>query len=234
MSTIKAVLFDKDGTLVDVMETWFPVYVDMLRGFDGNSEEEAVSRMIAGGYIPETHNFEAGSMLAAGTPDQMVDTWWPHLKGVERNERIQAADDFCGEKSMDYVKELLPLQPLFAQLKSSGFKLGIATNDNEASAVQQMDYLGVAEHVDVVLGFDSVENPKPAGDMVHAFCRKTGLNPENVAMVGDNSHDMMCARDARAGLAVGVLSGNSSREDLYHLADVVIDDVSALHEVLQR
>lgn len=234
MSAIKAVLFDKDGTLVDVMETWFPVYIDMLCSFDGNTKEEAVQRLIDGGYDPKTHNFEAGSMLAAGTPDQMVDTWWPHLVGEERNARIKAADQFCGDKSMDYVTELLPLEPVFRVLRTSGFQLGVATNDNEASATQQMAHLGVLEHIDMVLGFDSVERPKPAGDMVNAFCVKLGIKPENVAMVGDNSHDMHCARDAGAGLAIGVLSGNSKHEDIHHLADIVINDVSTLHEVLNR
>ena len=82
--------------------------------------------------------------------------------------------------------------------------------------------------VDFVAGYDSVSRAKPAGDMVHAFCKACGLRPSEVAVIGDNLHDMEMGHDAGAGLVIGVLSGNSSREDFGTIADVVLESVADL------
>ena len=69
--------------------------------------------------------------------------------------------------------------------------------------------------------------------MIRLFCEKIGLEPHEVAMVGDNAHDMNEARAGGAGLAVGVLSGNSTREDLAPLADHVIESVAQLPALMK-
>ncbi len=52
-------------------------------------------------------------------------------------------------------------------------------------------------------------------------------------MIGDNVHDLQMARAGGAGLAVGVLSGTGSRQDLEGLADLIIDSVAQLPHVLE-
>ena len=56
--------------------------------------------------------------------------------------------------------------------------------------------------------------------------------PEEVAMVGDNRHDLEMARAAGAGAAIGVLTGNSSFDDLSPLADAVIRSIADLPDWL--
>jgi phosphoglycolate phosphatase len=91
------------------------------------------------------------------------------------------------------------------------------------------------EHlIDFVAGYDTVRNPKPAGDMVHAFCAACRLRPEEVAVVGDNRHDLEMARSAGAGLAIGVLSGSSALADFGSLADAVLESIAELPDFLQR
>jgi phosphoglycolate phosphatase len=107
-------------------------------------------------------------------------------------------------------------------------KLGIATNDNEASARAHVASLKIGQFVDFVAGYDSVRRAKPAGDMVYAFCRTCGLEPREVAVVGDNPHDLEMGHDAGAGLVIGVLTGNGGRDDFAGLADAVLGSVADL------
>ncbi|MEO1160664.1 MAG: HAD family hydrolase, partial [Pseudomonadota bacterium] len=123
-------------------------------------------------------------------------------------------------------------QRIFSGLKQLDLALGVATNDAAASAHATVSAFGLADMFDLVLGYDSVANPKPAGDPLLAFAGHTGIEPHRVMMVGDNAHDMQCGRAGGAGLCVGVLSGNSTREQLVPLADHVIDDISHLRALL--
>ena len=63
---------------------------------------------------------------------------------------------------------------------------------------------------------------------MHLFARHTGLDAKAIAMVGDNLHDLEMAHAAGAGLAIGVLSGNSTREQLEERADLIIDSIADL------
>jgi phosphoglycolate phosphatase len=47
-------------------------------------------------------------------------------------------------------------------------------------------------------------------------------------MVGDNTHDLEMAHAAGAGLAIGVLSGNSTRAELAPRADIIVDSIADL------
>ena len=64
------------------------------------------------------------------------------------------------------------------------------------------------------------------------FCDLTGLRPAEIAMVGDNGHDLELARAAGCGLAVGVLSGTGTRASLSPLADVILTSAIELPGIL--
>ena len=68
--------------------------------------------------------------------------------------------------------------------------------------------------------------------MVQGFCKQTGLEAHEVAVVGDNLHDMEMGRAAGAGLLIGVLTGASGAEDLRPHADHVFSSVAELPEFL--
>ena len=110
-----------------------------------------------------------------------------------------------------------------AVLHGSGFRLGVATNDSTSGAEKTLLALGIAQMFDAAYGYDAVANPKPAPDAIHAFCDLTGLKPSEIAMVGDNRHDLEMARAGGAGLAVAVLSGTGTRETLAPMADVILE-----------
>ena len=83
---IKAVLFDKDGTLIDVNGTWVPFYKAMLKQEQGLSSAEVETKMIAAGLDPVTNTFRAGSTLAGGTTRQLVALWWPDTSADEHEK----------------------------------------------------------------------------------------------------------------------------------------------------
>lgn len=230
---IAGVLFDKDGTLIDVNATWVPIYREVLQKLFATDVAGAEAVMAKAGYDPATGKFRAGSLLAGGTTRQIAQAWWPELSGPELDAKVHHLDHDYTHIVRDRLMPLMPLEPLLTELRSMGLKLGVATNDSHVSAKAHMAHVGVIEHFDDIIAADTVPVAKPSGDMIRKFSALTGLDPASIAMVGDNHHDMEEARNGGAGLAIAVLSGNAGHEDIAHLADYTIDSVADLPALLR-
>ena len=231
---IRGVLFDKDGTLIEMDGLWVPVIKEMVAEQFKAGPEEVVRRLEPAGYDAVTDSFLAGSVLAAGTTQQLVAILWSELDEAAVQKKSKILSKALVHKSTDRVKALMPLHDVFDELHALGMRLGIATNDSEGSALSHIAHLGIEHYFVDVIGFDSVDVPKPSGQMIVRFAEKTGLLPSEIAMVGDNTHDLEEARNGGAGLAIGVLSGNGSREDIAHLADHVLNSVAELPALLRK
>ena len=231
--SIRGILFDKDGTLIDVNGTWVPIYRQMLCEQFDIEPAEANRMMERVGYNPDTDGFHANSILASGTTQQLIEYWWPGLNEEETQAKVRMIDVEYAPLSKSLLKPLMPLAPLLTELKAMELRVGLATNDSLYSAVNHLNHLGVFELFDEVIAADTVATPKPSGDMIRKFAGSVGLKPSEIAMVGDNSHDIEEARNGGAGLAIAVLSGNASHEDIAHHADHTLGSIAELPALLR-
>ena len=154
--TIRGVLFDKDGTLIDVNGTWVPIYRQMLCEQFGIGPAEADAMMAQVGYDPGTDGFTANSVLAAGTTRQLIDYWWPGLDESGAQEKVRMIDVDYAPLSKSLLKPLMPLVPLLQELKQMALHVGLATNDSHYSARNHLSHLGVLELFDDVIAADIV------------------------------------------------------------------------------
>ncbi|MBA8842195.1 phosphoglycolate phosphatase [Ochrobactrum sp. RH1CCR137] len=232
--SIRAVLFDKDGTLIDFDRTWFSISWQLAQRAAKGDELQARALLDAGGYDWLTERFRANSVIAAGTVEDIVSLWHPDLVSEQSRELIEEYDAYCVTEGARSAVAVEALHETLETLRAMGFRLGIATNDSEAGAHATAKALGIDGFFDVVIGYNTAARPKPYPDPLLYFAEKLGLAPHEIAMVGDNLHDLETAHAAGAGLAVGVLSGNSPREALEPHADIVLDSVAGLPELLKR
>lgn len=234
LSAIRGILFDKDGTLIDFNRTWFAVVMALAREARPGDEDGARDLVELGGYDWAEQRFRGGSAVAAGTNADIVDLFHPELLGEERTAKIAAFNAFTTIEGARRAVAINGLAMAIEQLSAAGLLLGIATNDSESGARATADALGLGEAFHTIIGYDSVAQPKPWPDQLHLFAAKTGLMPQAIAMVGDNTHDLEMAHAAGAGLAIGVLSGNSTRAELSPRADIIIDSIADLPALFAR
>lgn len=226
--TIRGLLFDKDGTLIDFEASWRALFERFaLETADGDADR-AAALLREAGFDEDRGRFRAGSVIAAGTSGELVDLWRPGLDAEARAGAIGALEVEIARVAAADAVAACDLSVLGALAATGRYCLGLATNDTALSAEHCLTRLGVRDLFEAVIGWDSVERAKPAPDMVLAFCARCGLAPGEVAVIGDNSHDLEMAEAAGAGLKIGVLSGNSERRHLEDLADLVIEDISHL------
>jgi len=228
---IKGILFDKDGTLLDYDASWAPVNRQLaLMAADGDAvlAEQLLS---ACGMDPESGYVVPDSLLAAGNAREIAEGL-AQAGSPFPVEHLTVELDTIFANAAALSVPVTDLSALFTRLKARGLKLGIASSDNERSIRAIVSRFGLEAHVDYVAGYDTGFGCKPEPGMVHGFCDTTGLAPHEVAVVGDNNHDLMMGRNAGAGLAVAVLTGTGSRLTLEAGSDYCLNDITELERIL--
>ena len=224
---IKAILFDKDGTLIDFDATFLPATARVLDALAAGDEALKQRLAEAAEFNIDTTTLADTSVLIAGSLDDIADVWLTAGAQGPKAQLIQRIDALYREHTTATVTAFPFLVPTLQALAARGIALGIATNDSEQAARQHMDALGLAGQFSAIFGFDSGHGAKPGPGMVRAFADAMDLPVGQIAMVGDSLHDCLAGRAAGA-MAIGVASGHNDRTTLQPHCDHAVDDISAL------
>ncbi len=231
MNTIRAILFDKDGTLVDFDRTWGRAAGAVMHRITGGDAARRRRLEEVSHYVPEERRFLASSPLLAGSSGQFGPLWAEVLERPATEDLFNEINVLFGEEGRRFLTPIgTPAQTL-GRLSAGGLPLGIGTNDTEANARVQAELLGLGPLLTGIYGYDSGHGAKPGPGMVEAFARDAGLPVETVALVGDTRHDLLAARAAGA-IAVLVRSGPGPVDAFADEADFILDDVEELAERL--
>ncbi len=236
LRAIKGLLFDKDGTLVAFGETWIPAFCEAaLRVARAAGQQDIADHLLReAGYDRSRGAFDTGSMLVSGTNRDIARCWNTILGESAPGDLDALLSAVFRETSLKGLVATADMPALFRRLAGAGYHLGIATNDDTELAELAAGQLGIRDHLAFVCGSDGGFGGKPGPGMGQAFCRHTGLDPHEVAMVGDAAADAAMARAAGFGAAIGVLTGTATRDELDPWFDVVIDSVADLPDLLAR
>ena len=224
---LRAILFDKDGTLVDFHLTWSrAVYAVMDRMCAGDAGK--LVRLAAANHydMDERRILPTSPLVASSSADYGVT--WARILGEEPSPAFfTRMDTLLIEEGLDHVTPIGDPRAMLAALKAQGYLLGICTNDSEAGARAQCERLGIADLLDGIMGYDSGHGRKPDAGPILAFAQAHGIAPEDTALVGDSLHDLHAVR-AAGGIAVAVLSGFAQREELAEHADHIVASIMDL------
>lgn len=225
---ISAILFDKDGTLFDFQVSWSAWAMAFLRDVADGDEARAAHLGAVLGFDWQAERFLEDSCVIAGTDEDIAAALAPEMPGLSRAEMKLRISLAAAEAPM---REAVPLAPFLDALKARGLRVGVATNDTEATARAHLDAARVLDRFDFVTGADSGHGAKPDPGMCLAFATAFAVPPGEVLMVGDSLHDLHAGR--AAGMrTLGVLTGVAGAEVLSPHADYLLPDIGGLLDLL--
>lgn len=234
----KAVIFDKDGTLLDFDAFWLPVTDHVIRDILKDEPDKAVIApriWEAIGVIDGAARIDGALLSGTYARIGRIITGILNDHGSDRSEvevTARVTEAFHRHyRSGSIVPACEGLAPLLTGLRSLGVKLAIVTTDDPFLTGKCLEALGIDKLFDRVYCDDGVLPPKPDPACITDFLGNFGLSASDAVMVGDTLTDMHFAKSGGIR-AVGVAQNALNKSILKKEADAVIPDISHLPEVI--
>ncbi|MET9295909.1 HAD family hydrolase [Streptomyces sp. NPDC003077] len=180
--TIKAAVFDLDGTLADT--------------------GPAISRLLV--KVAAEHGRTVTPRQAAAAMKRPPGTVFGHLLGIpEDHATVVAAigryrELFSTEVLREGPQLLFPgVSAGLSALRAHGIELAVATSKPCRGAEALLDVMGIRDLLGPVICHDMVRRGKPHPEMVLRAAAELGVSPWESAYVGDTVEDMRMAVTAR-------------------------------------
>ena len=218
---MSAVIFDLDGTLADTA-------ADLIAAANACFE--------ARGWGPLLHPIDDATtafrggrkMLKLGfsrvgmdCDDQTMEENYAEFVGFYRANLIQDTKLYPGVASA------------LTDLRSAGFAIGICTNKPEAQAEEVVRRLGIQNHIDSLVGADTLPVRKPDPRPYFEAVDRAGANGRTSLLVGDTETDVATARAAGVpcvlvnfgpeGRGISRLNGDAYLDHLSEITELAID-----------
>ena len=180
--TLKAVIFDLDGTLVDTADEFVPV-VQALRAEHGHEamNPERIRASVSNGA-------RALVSLGLGIKEDAPEFESRRLRLLELYSEV-----------LGTVASLYPgIQELLDAFSERGIGWGIATNKPRAYTEPLLAKLDLSPAPGSVVCPDDVTDRKPHPESLYLNCRHLGCSPINSVYIGDHQRDIEAGR--RAGM----------------------------------
>ena len=189
----KGVIFDLDGTLVDMEEANYRMYFEVLKRMYGLKITEVEWEKFFAGRRPQESIYDF--LRSKGKKQAVFDF------GRFKLLASPIKDDFIF-KRLDEVAFLLPGASHFLERlnKMEGIKLALATSTIHRFAKQILKHFGINDYFDVVLGGESVSRGKPDPEVYLKTLKTLKLEP-NACLVFEDSQSGVEAA-LRAGIDV--------------------------------
>lgn len=218
LQSLRAILLDLDGTLVDSAPDITTAVNAMMGHFALPGHSEELVRTWVGRGVERLVQRALASSGVAGK----IDPGHAHAVFAAAYER-----NLCDQSRLyQGVAETL------AALRADGYKLGCVTNKPGRLAASLLEELGVAGCFSSIAGGDSVDRKKPDPAVLRYVADRLDTPIEACLMVGDSVNDVEAAR--AAGIEVVCVSyGYNHGVDIREAEpDAVIDNLTELRLLL--
>jgi len=217
---VDTVVFDKDGTLVDLDAVWFPPakgWVDAVASDDRELTGTLARRL---GVDLDGCRLVPDSIAAASTfehignetADELLGRGWSRDQIDAALVRAAAAVDRAFDSAEPTM--LADVPALFDHLIRSGLRLALLTSDDRGPTLEFLDWLGARHLLDAVVTATDIEHPKPHPDGLRRIAAELGTSADRMLMIGDSVFDRQAARAAGTWfVAVGHRSAAAREAD---------------------
>jgi HAD superfamily hydrolase (TIGR01509 family) len=193
--SVRAALFDVDGTLVDTN------YLHAVTWWEAFGQ--------AGYQLPMADIHRAIGMGS----DQMLDRLLPADRDRDADEDVRAAHSTLYATYWSRLRPLPGAADLLRACKHRRLAVVLASSADEPEFKALRAALDAEDAIDAATFAGDVESAKPAPDLVRAALERVGVRAQEAVFIGDTAWDVQACQ--KAGVpCIGLLSGGISQDEL--------------------
>jgi len=200
--TIKAVIFDLDGTIVDF-------------NIDFKAARAEVIRLLTKQGLPSSllSVNESVFVMLKKAKKRMKENGKEEQEFVKLKEKVIELVERYESEAARKTNLIPSILETLETLKRMKMKIALFTANGEKSTNHILGRFRLRQFFDAIITRESVLAVKPDPAHLEAALKALKVRPEEAIVVGDSIRDMECARRIKV-LAVGVTTGFSSIEEL--------------------
>lgn len=190
---IEAIIFDMDGVLIDSEEIW------------KRAENEVFSSV--GVKLSD----ELCSITQSMTTREVTNFWFS--KYPWKHKSLDEVENGVVKRVAHLIKKegqaIYGIEELIRNLKSRGYKIGLATNSPSVLIPVVLEKLAVDKYFDAISSAEHESEGKPNPFVYLTIAKKLNVSPENCVAIEDSSSGLLAAKNAGM-TTVAVLKDNQN------------------------
>ena len=206
--SIKGIIFDLDGTLVDTFDTQLKSWREAFEKVGSTLDTDKFINNFGKSYKDFTFSID------------------PSLTNLDINEVIKTNKKLMQERSSEY--SLFPeSKKILETLNEKRITCMVASSNPRHVSESLLKQFEIDHLIGKVVGPDDVKNGKPAPDMLNLALAHHKIYPSNSMMVGDPAHDILAGKNASIKTAL-ILRREEQHNSLSSNPDYIINNLEEL------
>ena len=180
MKSVKGIIFDMDGVLIDTERISFNSFKEVFKDYDYEIDEEFYLKLIG-------HNVKSIKQI-------MIDKYGESFPFDEIYEKkVKISIDTIARDGIIIKKGV---QELVDYLKKNNYKIAVATSTRRERAQEHLKEIGVLDKTDYVICGDQVANSKPDPEIFLKAAKGIELLPQECIVIEDSEAGIIAAHNA--------------------------------------
>ena len=217
LENIELVIFDKDGTFIDIHKYWGRVVelrAKEIINYFGLKEDFFEPLCEVMGYNLKTGKLPPDSPVGLYARGKVQEILLYFLlshnidASIEDIENIfqTVGEEFLKEQE-DYTVTINDAVLLMEKLSKTDCKMVVVTSDSRINAAETVKKRGLDKYFAGIYGAEDSSEPKTTGDIINKVLKDVKIKPEKTVCIGDTYDDFLMGKNSKVKACINVSTG---------------------------
>lgn len=224
IDNVETVLFDKDGTFIDVHKYWGGIIkkrIGAICKFYNIKNEFYNELCLSLGYDINTKKLIPQGPIALLAREEVIDCLIQALNKIKIQAQAKDIENIFKQVHLEFLSEILDYveliedaKNLFDILKEKKVQMAVVTSDMRQNTIEILKYLNLDKYFDLIIGKDDCTKAKKTGEPALIALDKLKANPKTTIAIGDAPMDFQMALNGGLSASILVASGQVELNEL--------------------
>lgn len=215
---IKAVIFDKDGVLIETFDLHAKAHLIVLSELGIKAKTEDIAKRYG--------------KLTSHILKEVTHEYGKDITDIAAQELANKKEEIYRKMAEKKLKLLPGVKKMLIYLRKKDYKIGLASSSSRESIEQLLRVAKIKKIFDATISGWEIKTGKPDPEIFLKCAERLKIEPEECVVVEDSIHGIEAAK--RAGMkCIAVATGQHSKSELEKLKpDLLLDSLEEFDKIL--